>query len=302
MTIHRRHILAMVGSAALLATTAPARTAIGDDDPLAQCIAANDKGLDLRKQGKLLEARRALAGCAASTCGSDISGACQKRISEITAALPSIVFLPKDGAGHDMIGVKMTVDGAPTSVVLDGRPVPVDPGPHSFRFEADGVEPTTRSFVLAEGAKDRQERIDMGPPPSAATPGGATPTGAPSSGGSSGQRTIGWVVGGVGVAGVAAGAVFGLLAMSKWSASKNDCSTATSCPNVESARSEHDDASTFGNVSTATFAVGGVGLAVGAVLLLTAPQASPTVGVGPVRFGADLGPGVAGLSMNGVFR
>src|ERR1700679_705690 len=75
-----------------------------DDDPIAQCIAASDRGLDLRKQGKLIEARRVLLSCAATACGPDISSVCQKRLADINATLPSIVFSPKDGAGNDVTG------------------------------------------------------------------------------------------------------------------------------------------------------------------------------------------------------
>jgi hypothetical protein len=309
MTVASRRpcVAPLLGSmAVLLAATHATPASAADDDPLMQCIAASNKGLDLRKQGKLIEARRELAACAAPSCSAEISGVCQKRIAEINAALPSMIFLPRDGAGKDMLGVRMTIDGQGPPVVLDGRPVVVDPGPHTFKLEVDGVEPVTRSLIVAEGAKDRQERVDMGPAPAATAPGAATETGAAAPAGhGSPQKAIGLWVGGAGVVGVAAGTVFGLLAMSQWSASKADCSapaTPANCPNHGAAVREHDDASTYGTVSTVAFAAGGAALALGTVLVLTAPRSAPTVGVGPVRFEANVAPGTLGLSMRGTFR
>jgi hypothetical protein len=273
------------------------------DDPVALCIDASDKGLDLRKQGKLIEARRVLAACAAAACGADVSVVCQKRIADISAVLPTIVFSPKDGAGNDVVGVRMTIDGAPTGEPLDGRPITLDPGPHAFTFEIQGHPKVERSFVMVEGVKGRQERIDMVAPPvvgSATGPAPAPP--APASG--SGRKTAGFVVGAVGLAGVAAGSVFGLLASSKWSASKNDCSSPMNCPNHGAAVTEHDAAVTDGTVSTIAFAAGGAALVTAAVLFLTAPRASAaTVGTNaPLHVEANVAPGTAGLTVVGVFR
>ena len=153
-------MFSLVACAVLGLAVTPARA---DDDPMAQCIATSDKGLDLRKQGKLIDARRVLAACATPACGAAISAVCQKRISDINAAMPSIILLPKDAAGQDVVGVKVAIDGLPTDQVLDGRPIAIDPGTHTFRLEGLGQPPIERSFVIAEGAKDRQERVDMAP-------------------------------------------------------------------------------------------------------------------------------------------
>jgi hypothetical protein len=300
--------------AASLAVALLAAQAHADDDPMSQCIAASEKGLDLRKQGKLLEARGVLAACAAATtCGPDISSVCQKRIAEISATLPSIVFLPKDAAGNDVAGVKVTIDDAAAgasgaSGVLDGRPIVLDPGNHTFKFEFPGHPPVERSFVLLEGAKDRQERVDLVPPapppsPVASSVGAHGAEGAPSG---SGQRTAALVVGGVGVLGVAAGTVFGLLASSKWSDSKNECGSSSSLclGNRAQAVSDHDAAATDATVSTVAFAAGGAAIAAGAFLFFTAPHGGPETSKpeGHVALVPILGPSTAGLSAQGVFR
>jgi hypothetical protein len=299
----RRRAASLLGSLALLSALAHGNEAVasGDDDPMVQCIAASNKGLDLRKQGKLLDARRVLAECAAPACGVDIGAVCRRRIGEINAVLPSMIFLPRDAAGKDILGVKMTIDDKGPPVILDGRPVVVDPGPHAFRFELAGQPPTTRSFIVAEGTKDRQEIIDIGPPPAdtAHATGAETATAH-----GSGQKAAGLWIGGAGVLGVAAGAVFGILASSKWSASKSDCSapaTPVNCPRHQDAVNAHDAASTFGDISTVAFVAGGALLATGVVLELTAPRSSAATGV-QLQLQPSVALGTVGFSMNGVFR
>jgi hypothetical protein len=278
-----------------------------DDDPITVCISASDRGLDLRKQGKLIEARSLLASCAAAVCGPDISTVCQKRLADINATLPSIVFSPKDAAGNDVAGVRVTVDGTSSSQTLDGRPLVMDPGPHSFRFEAAGQPSLERSFVLVEGAKDRQERINLAPPaavstasPTQAAPGGDAGVNAPNHS----QQSAGLWVGGLGLAAVAAGSVFGVIAKIKWSASQTDCETSANCLHHDQAVSEHSAAVTDAAISTITCVAGGAAVITGAVLLLTAPHepsAVTTTGSG-LHLTPSVGPGSVALSIGGVFR
>ena len=52
-------------------------------------------------------------------------------------AVPSIVFQVKDGAGNDVPGVKITMDGQPRDEHA-GSALTLDPGEHAFTFEAPG--------------------------------------------------------------------------------------------------------------------------------------------------------------------
>ncbi len=100
------------------------------------------------------------------------------------------------------------------------------------------------------------------------------------------------------MAGVATGAIFGLLAEQKWNQQKNDCQSATSCNDHAAAVSDHASMNTFGAVSTVGFIAGGVLLAGGVVLLLTAPGAQPSTGLVVVP---TLGPSAASLAVTGGF-
>jgi hypothetical protein len=283
------------------------------DDAMTQCIASSEQGLDLRKQEKLLDARKVLATCATTRCPDEIRTTCEQRISDINGVLPSIVFDVKDASGNDLPGAKLTVDGTLASTQLAGRSTPVDPGPHTFTIEVPGQPPVERKLVLNEGEKDRHERVVVGAPPSPlpagpapAGPSGGAPTASPpepaplqSPSTSSTQRTVGLVLGGVGVGGIVFGSVLGLVASSKWSSAKSDCGQG--CLPSAPAQQEKSDAQSAATLSTVGF-IGGAGLlAAGVVIYFTAPSAPAKGAIGALSVTPSAGPGQAGLLVRGGF-
>ena len=83
------------------------------------------------------------------------------------------------------------------------------------------------------------------------------------------NRTFAYVAFGVGGAALLVGAVTGILAIGKHGDLKDACPDAT-CPSTK--QSDVDSYKTMGTISTVGFVVGGVGVAAGAILLLTAPK------------------------------
>ncbi|HET7540362.1 MAG TPA: hypothetical protein VFK05_10845 [Polyangiaceae bacterium] len=261
-----------------------------------QCVDSYTRAQDLRRSKKLLGAREALLVCADDACPKLVRVDCVNALSELNALLPSIVFEAKDGAGKDLSEVKVTSDGQPLVDRLDGSALELDPGPHSFTFETSSG--TTRlDLVIREGERGRRERVTIGaaPTPVPAVPAAAAspksePPAPEQSRGIGPQRTAALVSGGVGVAGVIVGSVFGVLAINR----KNDAEK--SCPDVcpdQPSVDKWNSAQQAGNVSTVAFIVGGVGLAAGAVLWFTAkPETSASVGLG-------VGPGA--LQLRGRF-
>jgi hypothetical protein len=266
---------------------------MADEPTVAQCIASSDKGLDLRRHGKLIDARSVFAECAVPACGDAIRQVCQARVAEIQAALPNIVFSPKDETGKDLVGAQVKVDGAARGEPLDGRPLAADPGPHRFVFEAPGRPAVSREFILVEGMKGRDERIDLR---GELAPQGATDGAA--------QRTAGWLVSGGGVLAVGVGALFGLLVTSKYSEQKSDCSSpaAAACTNWPGANSAHSAAVRDGAISDAAFAVGGAALATGLVLVLTARGGAPNEPAAALQIAPALGPSFGGFTLQAALR
>src|SRR5262249_32129947 len=81
------------------------------------------------------------------------------------------------------------------------------------------------------------------------------------------SKTLGFVLIGVGGAGIALGSIFGALALGRRSTLDSACNPKANCP-IES-QPDIDSLHSFATVSTVGFAVGGVGLATGLIVLLT---------------------------------
>jgi hypothetical protein len=211
--------------------------------------------------------------------------------------------------------IEVTRDGSATSQASWGTPIPVDVGNHVVAASAPGRKAFKTTVTITKDG-DRSEvmvpKLDVD-----ATAGAKTPAVAASSPGTgtrpvdadagssdgSAQRTIGLVVGAIGVAGLAVGGVTGLVAMAKNSDSKKACPNDGACVSSD-AVDANSSAKTFGTVSTIGFIAGGAAVAVGAVFILSAPSSRPAhaatatkgIRVVPATDGRS-----AGMSVLGVF-
>jgi hypothetical protein len=245
------------------------RAARADDK--AACLDAASRGQRLRDNHAMVEAREQLRVCAAAGCPSVVQTDCAGWLADVERALPTVVVTARSGAGADLVDVKVSVDGKPLVSRLDGRAVPMDPGSHSFHFEgADGAS-LDRQVVVREGEKDQAVAVVLAVAravPAAPVPGSPAAATGPEAGGSSSPwKTVGWVAGGVGVAGLAMGTVFGIIAMADKSSAHCDANNVC-------------DPGTIGGIKSAAMVsdvgwiAGGVLLAGGVALVLLAPGAS----------------------------
>ena len=276
--MQRRVISVVLASLTVAGASAFAARARADE---AACIAASESALTLRKDGKLHATLAQLAICSDLTCSEIVRTECTKREAQVQAAMPTLIFAAKDGSGNDLVAVTVTMDGAPFASTLDGLPIAVDPGSHAFHFEAKGVPSVDKTIVLREGDAGRHETVTLGsPPPAPPTAPAPSSTVAPSSW--STQKSLAVVSAGVGVVGIALGAVFGGLAISDKNQETSNCSS-TSCSNRPQASEDYDTAKKNGTVSTVGFIAGGVFLAGGAVLWFTAPKTKEASSASAIR-------------------
>jgi hypothetical protein len=182
---------------------------------------------------------------------------------------------------------------------LDGNAVQVDPGTHTFRFEpAQGTAGEQQVLVL-EGEKTRVITFTM-TGPTAGAGGGSTvepPPEQPSSG--SGQKTLAFVVGGVGVAALAGGIIFGAMGSSQASSDKNPGGCAPNCSD-----DEVSSIKTKLLVSDILIPVGIVGVGAAVVLYLTAggsSKAAATTGSNHIHFDAAPTKNGAAFGLGGSF-
>jgi hypothetical protein len=237
-----------------------------------------------------------------------------QRAAVLEPKLAKLTVKVKDPADR----IEVTRDGSSMSPASWGTPLPVDVGHHVVQAWAPNRKPFKASVDVSKDG----DRVEILVPKLEEGLGGTpTPAGGNTAGGGdkgqpppkvhngdegSSQKTIGFLVGGVGLAGLAVGGVTGLLAIGKNSDSKSACPNDGACNNQE-AIDANDGAKTFGTVSTIGFIAGGACLAAGAILIFTAPSSSarsgsikpaPTRGVSvlPATDGRS-----AGMSLMGVF-
>lgn len=188
------------------------------------------------------------------------------RIAELEPKLPRLTV--RDGT--ETKGLRITRDGSELGAASHGVALPVDPGKHvvvakagkrEARFEIELAPGESRELLVSAadlgGASATQpaKKSDARP----RQPGG-TPTV---------QRTAGWVLLGLGAAGLAAGTITGLLAIGRSGEVEDQCDAGYACKpaGVEAA----DSGRLFAQVSTVAFVAGIASAASGTVLVLTAP-------------------------------
>jgi serine/threonine-protein kinase len=190
-------------------------------------------------------------------------------------------------------GLQVLRDGAAVSSDEWGLAVPVDPGDHVVIVTAPGHPQQTFPAHVGPEAPSATVRIDRlednaaAPTPtpvpvSAPVPESTAPVPEPTPSASDPGATRRWIgvgLAGVGVVGVALGAVFGLGAKSKLDQSNQDnhCDAKDTCDTT--GLSLRQDASNAATLSTVMFAIGGVAVAGGAVLYFTAPHRPTTTGL-----------------------
>lgn len=136
----------------LIASRAPAQA------DMETCLTAHERAQVDRLQGRFLEARAGLAICAQRSCPRLVSKDCTTWLAELEAAQPTVVFTAVDEAGRTLTDVKVHARGALIAEQLDGKPIPLDPGPCAVRYEAEGRGPVQQQLTLHEGEKDRVVR------------------------------------------------------------------------------------------------------------------------------------------------
>ncbi|WP_438002208.1 hypothetical protein WMF26_24065 [Sorangium sp. So ce185] len=151
------------------------------------CAAAYERAQGLRRDGKLLAAREALIACSQPTCPAAAVADCGPWLAEVEKSLPTVVIAAKDAHGRERLDVRVLVDGRPLAAALDGKALPVDPGPHTFRYEPASGPAVEERVLIREGEKNRAITVTLGassagapasPPPPAAAPTPAS-TGSP---------------------------------------------------------------------------------------------------------------------------
>ncbi|MEO7330652.1 MAG: hypothetical protein ABI193_18905 [Minicystis sp.] len=205
-----------------------------------------------------------------------------RELDALGPRIPTVIIQVSGANGAS--GASVTLDGALVPSAALGVKRPVDPGKHTIRASAPGLSTSEVTLTLREGKSESvtlaltpasADTPPVAPPPHSAPPlvvSGGAPPAVERKGGTSTQKILGVSALGLGGAGLILGGVTGLLALGKHKQLKKDCPGGV-CP--ASAQPTLDDYHLMGTLSTVGFIVGGVGVAGGAVLFLTAPSTKP---------------------------
>lgn len=218
------------------------------------------------------------------------------RMVELEKLLAPVVIDPS----KDLVLTAVLVEDRQVPDAESGSPFAAEPGQRRVTFRAKGKKDVVQLVTIVKGGKAqhlgvppmqdeaRASKSEAEPPP-AALP-ATSDFGRP-------QRTVGLVLSGIGVVGLAVGSVFGIMTLGG-----NECNDGK----VGCSAGARDELSQKAAVSTISFVAGGALLLGGGALWLTAPSAKPRTTVGGVARGArtslvvpEIGAGWAGV--RGVF-
>jgi len=161
----------------------------------------------------LVSARASALRCSQAECPALLRTDCAEWFAELERQVPSVVISVRAGE-NDVAGAAVSVDGKPLDRALNGEPIELDPGHHVFEVTPAGKPKLSREVVLAAGEKARQLVFEL---PSETTAATVTkePTAPPPVATHRPVPLATWVLSGTAVAAAGAGAVFGVLALSK---------------------------------------------------------------------------------------
>lgn len=283
----------------VFATFAVETPAFAAPDDRAECAAAAEDAQKLRDEGKYRRAREQMLVCARDVCPGPIKSDCGKWLTEVDRDAPTVVFGAKDQKG-DLADVKVSMDGVSVQDRLDGKPVLVDSGEHTFKFETKDGQTQEQKVILRAAEKARPIIVTFGNTPAgsgnAGNAGGSGNAGADSGGG--GSLILPIALAGVAAVGIGGFIIFGLSGKSDVD-KLQDCKPNCSTDDVDSARTKLI-------IADISLGVGVVAAAVSAYLFIThksGPDVTVKTGAqskgwfSNVRF--DGGP-IAGGAMTGL--
>jgi hypothetical protein len=211
----------------------------------------------------------------------------RERAAAIESRLSRLTIIVSPEAKASNVAIKR--DGVALLEASWGTSIPIDPGQHTVEATSPGKKPWSKTVELAVAGGAVTVTVP------ALESGGATespavaPATVPAPGQPESPRSSGWqrpaafVSGGVGVAGLVVGTVFGLKAKSKRSDSEAFCGPADMTICSQHGADLIDEAKKAALFSNVGFIVGGVGIVGGLVLYLTADSGSKNTGTGEAK-------------------
>jgi hypothetical protein len=147
--------------AALTAPTTAWAAGTGSKKACAASYSSYKTGAEREKAGLLSEARALYAQCVADEACPGLQPKCKAARDRVERHMPTIipVVMDESGALTDLV---VKVDGETVASHLDGRALPVEVGPHEMTFSTSNGVVATAKIIVIEGAKDREIDVYVG--------------------------------------------------------------------------------------------------------------------------------------------
>jgi hypothetical protein len=252
-------------------------------------------GLCQENLGKLVAANGEyqLAAAAADDANApEVKAQVVARIDGLKARIPKIVI--KRGTGGDYATVSL--DGVTLGSALIGKEMAVDPGPHTVEGRAPGFNLFMNSFNIGE-KETKTIEVTLPRKSAAFAKTNAAPMPGPGAGtaeidgmpadttAKAGRGALPYVVGGLGVASLAASGIFFILRGSAISEIDSICGPTNRICNPD-AQAAYDRGRTYTTLADITLAAGLVGVGAGVVLYLSS---KPTTSSGATGVRVEIG-------------
>jgi hypothetical protein len=213
----------------------------------------------------------------------------KQRAAALAAKVPKLVLrLPEGAKGWVVLRDGVELGNASLNLAL-----PVDPGPHRLEVRAPGRAPNVTTVELAM-SEQRELELSAGPLPAQGTV--ETPAPRPTSSG--GTRALGWVLSGVGVAGVATSLVTGAMVMDEDSTVDRECVDKRCTPAGQEAA---DRGRTLATVSTIAAITGVASLGLG-IYFLVSDSGTPQKAAAPRLWPRQAGVGLVSVPGGASFQ
>jgi len=251
-----------------------------------QCVAQNNDGAQARDEHRLIAAREAYRACVAERdCPEMVRSECDNALNDLKTAIPTLLVAVVDEQQHDIAGATLTLDGKP--IALDGSTIEVDPGSHQLVAKSGELSSELQVVAIESDLNRRVELVLHSPQMEPPKPAPANDAAAPAVR----SKVPAYVLGGVGVAGLASFGLFAGMGYSKKTGTLDACKPYCNPSDVKAVRTDY-------LVADMSLAVSLVSLAGAGYLLLTSPKETPRASVQrPFSVGLAAAPGLAALSL-----
>lgn len=165
------------------------------------CITAYEGAQEARHVNDFLRSRAEARLCE-HTCPKKLSADCSAWLREVEGQITTVILSATDPDGKVVTKARVSVDGAPVASETPAGPIELNPGEHRLTVENPSGARVTSVVTLAPGERGHKVAVRFAEVPAIAP---TQPVVSPSP-----KSRAPYIVGGIGVAGLAAGAVLGI--------------------------------------------------------------------------------------------